>query len=167
MDIYQASENGFFPSSAVSIVVNQSAKEGKVGVCSPIEHGFGGGADFGLIAQHYLSQYEGIKISERSILNGDIPILVSITKWPQHGKIVKIEKDPFGGWKYSPNESYFGKDTLEAKVVVGKKIVNVIYHFVVQSDVIEQLSDFQIKKYCPKRIWKISYKFSEEIISSS
>ena len=83
--------------------------------------------------------------------------LLAVTKTPKHGQMTMIENDPYHSAIYYPDEGYLGKDRVEATVAVGKDIVRVVYHFVVQRKATDQLSDAEHRKLCPRGVfWKIS-----------
>lgn len=161
MDIYFPPDQGAIQPATTMLVASRSSKEKIIGECQVVERqvaggGFSGVASFGITAQGYLDKYDGKSISERAIKTGKIAIKVTIAAQPKHGRLVKRENDPYGTWNYYPNEAYLGKDKVEALVSVGDDVVRVVYNFVVQPKVVDQLTDTQYRKFCSRNAWKIS-----------
>lgn len=156
MDMYFPLEQVSTQSVPTMLVASKQNKENVVGVCEVVGDGFPGVASFGTAAQFYLRDYKGKDPMDVDISRIKIQVL-SVTKQPQHGRLIMTGNSPYGGrWVYYPNEAYLGKDKVEALVSVGNDIVRVVYNFVTQAEVVDQLPDGQYRKYCPRHTWKIS-----------
>ncbi|MDR3055624.1 MAG: hypothetical protein LBU53_09520 [Zoogloeaceae bacterium] len=117
-----------------------------------------GGLTFSLanLAQHILA-YE--KQKNPSLPTGAD---VRIIKKPTYGQLKQIKTDHGDFYSYVPNNGYLGKEHFEAIISVWNgETVRIVVNIIVQSEPVDS-PEFDLKKFCPVGIWKISQPSPED-----
>jgi hypothetical protein len=168
MDIYYPVDVDLGTTNTPSVLVaeaRQAGRERAVGICSIADNGWN---DLpGEIARGYLMRYENKTLQE-------LPPLASfkdirIVKQAEHGRLILEEGSNGMLLTYLPDEGYHGKEHFEVLVSMGDGFLRIVYYVVANVSLgsidglaADQLSDSEIRKFCPEGGWLISLPSSED-----